>query len=345
MAETVDIRPLKIDDLESVNHLFTKVFGKKRSLEHWQWKYFRNPHGEAIASVGVQDNQIVGLYGLIPRKVWWFNQLKTAWQEVDLMVDPDHGRGGLFKHLGQASYQRVQEQEHPFTFGFPNQTSLPLGRRILGWRAIAPIPLWTMLLKPAEVLKGKIPGIPGAGIATDAVFKVYHSYRLRGSSDCEVKRLDTIPDRINKLTSIRRTEIEFVRDKDYLNWRYIDCPDKDYQVYGIESEDNLSALAVVGIGDDGRASICDFLGRREENTRVKTLVKRIARDCRQVGCHSLRVWAIQDNQEADFFKSMGFINRNALNFHVIRSFRSPEFNRRLWDPARWYVSSGDSDCV
>lgn len=345
MASTPHIRPLQPEDIPSVNALFTTVFGKHRSIEYWMWKYFSNPHGDAIVSVAEVSGEVVGLYGLVPRKTWWVDEKVTAWQEVDLMVHPEHGKGGLFKHLGNASYQRVTAAKHPFTFGFPNQTSLPLGRRILGWRAISPIPLWTMLLKPSEALAEKVPSLPGAAYLTNLAFRTYHDIRLGGRSTQKITIETTFPDDINSILVDRKAELEFIRDADYLHWRYVLCPTINYRIYRLSNEEKTAAVAVIGLGGDGRANLCDLLFHPSMIDGVPGLIRRVADDCRSAGCQSLRSWAIAGNPEAEFYASCGFFNRDALNFHVIRSFISPEQNRKLWDPARWFVSAGDSDCV
>jgi len=345
MKQTLEIRPLKEDDLSSLNSLFIKVFKKERNPDYWKWKFFSNPHGDPVASVAVIGDEVVGFYGLLPRKLRMQGKPATAYQEVDLMVHPDHGKGGLFKKLGMASYERVQEKNDPFTFGFPNQTSLPLGRRILGWRAIKPIPLWTMLLNPAEALSGKLPRIPGAGLLVNMFFPVYHRIRLGSSATSEIIKVDKIPVDLDNLSTDSEAGFEFIRDREYLKWRYQEHPSEKYRIYASNENGQCSGLAIVGLGRNGRANLCEFLIDRNHPGIRSDLIQYIVRDCKKENCHTLRAWALADNTEAKVFAGLGFISRDALNYHVIRSFKSPEFNRRLWDPALWYLSAGDSDCV
>ncbi|HPQ41483.1 MAG TPA: GNAT family N-acetyltransferase [bacterium] len=345
MEHSPQIQPLDVSHLPELNRLFTGVFGVQRKPEMWEWKYFCNPHGDPVATVATLGGAVIGFYGLLPRKIRIENRMTIAYQEVDLMVDRDHGGGGLFKKLGRASYARVQELGHPFTFGFPNTTSLPLGRRILGWRAIRPIPLWTVLLQPGSMLRQRFPHMPVVGIAADRFFRMYHAFRLRSRYSGTIREAETIPvlDVSDGDTSRHFT---FIRDRDYLVWRYHAHPEITYRFFVAERDERPDASVVVAVTEDGRVNICECLLSFPWNVvPLAALFARIAAVCRGEGCHTLRCWALEGSPEGRMLGSMGFFGRNALNFHVIRSFESPEFNRYLFDADRWFISSGDSDCV
>lgn len=348
MDRTPEIIPLETSHLPNLNALFTKVFAVERCPEIWVWKYFRNPHGDPVASVALTGSEVVGFYGLLPRKIRIGDRVTTAYQEVDLMVDPDHGGGGLFKKLGRTSYDRIRDRRHPvtFTFGFPNQTSLPLGRRILGWRAIRPIPLWTILLNPKLTIRERLPGIPLAGDMANWGFRQYHAFRLRHRYPGSIRETETIPSGIESSALEYNRQFAFIRDRDYLTWRYQQHPGVTYRHFVAASGDRIDATLTVGITDSGRANICECLLPLPWNRRsLSALVAHAADICRKAGCYSLRCWALEGSPEGQVLKKMGFSGRNALNFHVIRSFEQPEFNRYLFDADRWFVSAGDSDCV
>jgi len=347
MNQRPEIKRLAPAHLSDLNRLFTKAFSTARAPEVWEWKYFKNPHGEPVASVAVLNGEVIGFYGLLPRRVYVNDAVMTAYQEVDLMVDPDRSSGGLFKKLGLASYERVRERDDPFTFGFPNKTSLPLGRRILGWRAIQPIPLWTVLLRPSEALSDKIPRFPMTGALVDSAFKTYHAWRLRRRVTGRVREVRRLPEIVPATDPMPGARpFRFVRDSAYLQWRYERHPAGNYRYFILETDRGMEGAVVVGIDDARRANICDCLFPIPWQPEKLAAVLYHAAGCfRKEGCLSMRAWALLESPEARVFGALGFFSRNALNFHVIRSFRSPEFNRYLFDADRWLISSGDSDCV
>lgn len=341
------LRPLEKTDYPGLGHLFLKMFGKERSIETWVWKYDQNPHGAPIATVAAAENKIVGFYGLLPRRVRFRGELMTAFQEVDLMVDPDHAGGGLFRNLGRQSYDRLVQQGHPFTFGFPNQTSLPLGKRILGWRAIGRIPLWTMILDPESILTERLPAVPGLRSMAAKVFRIRNRFRLRTACKSPVRQVSGWSDSAADLLSDPPpvSGIGFIRDRAYLDWRYRECPDTEYVCFEAGSTDACEAAAVAGIAVGARANLVELGWRQGCDEAAVAVVKAVAEWAVKAGCTTLRAWAIEDSPDAQFLAARGFFDRDALNYHVIRSFQPPEFNRYLWDGSRWRLSSGDSDCV
>ncbi|MBN1880054.1 GNAT family N-acetyltransferase [bacterium] len=348
MSKTPALQPLEKTDYPGLGRLFTKIFGTERSMDAWIWKYDKNPHGSPVATIAAVGEDIVGFYGLLPRRVNFRGEMLTAFQEVDLMVDPDHAAGGLFKHLGRYSYDRLVESGHAFTFGFPNQTSLPLGRRILGWRAIEKIPLWTLILKPASVLDGRLPSIPGLRYVADRVIRFRNRHKLGARYDGLIREVDRFSgSAIDLLTGpVSSGEgIGFIRDPDYLAWRYHECPDHNYVLFEAGHAGHCGAAAVVGLPAGDRAALVEFRYAAGADDAAVALIRIISEVCERKSYATLRAWALDGSPDARFFESIGFFNRDALNFHVIRSFRPPEFNRYLWDGGRWYLSSGDSDCV
>ncbi|MBN1296037.1 GNAT family N-acetyltransferase [bacterium] len=349
MSQTPEIRFFQTDDIPAVNALFHDVFAVDRTSDHWEWKYFRNPHGDSVAAVAVSDGSAVGFYGLIPRRIRIGNTIETAYQEVDLMVHPEHGGGGAFKKMGQMVYDRVEAVRQPCTFGFPNQTSLPLGRRILGWRAIRSIPLYTMLLAPARVLHDKMPHFPGGDRLLNGIFGVYHRIRGRHRFRGMIRDVTDRPFPAGDAHERDGTEIAFIRDAAYLTWRYRKHPDRAaraYRIYEATTESSGVGWCIVSMPPGDRATICELMYPRPwRKDAIAAMIRHIAGDCRRAGCHSLRVWALDNTPEAGILASIGFFARDARNYHVIRSFRQPEFNRRLFDADRWIISAGDSDCV
>lgn len=347
MSAPLVLRPLEKTDYPGLVHLFLKIFGKERSIETWTWKYDKNPHGAPVATVAEAADEIVGFYGLLPRRVSFRGEPMTAFQEVDLMVDPEHAGGGLFRNLGRQSYDRLVQQGHPFTFGFPNQTSLPLGRRILGWRAIERIPLWTMILDPESILAGRLPAVPGLRNLAAGVFRIRNKCRLRTAYPGEVRQVSGWSDSAVRLFSNPPpvSGIGFIRDREYLDWRYRECPETRYVYFEAGSPDACDAAAVAGIAAEGRANLAELGWRNGCEQAAAAVVKAVAERAVTAGCTTLRAWALEDSPDAQFLSARGFFDRDALNYHVIRSFQSPEFNRYLWDGSRWRLSSGDSDCV
>ncbi|MBN1552440.1 GNAT family N-acetyltransferase, partial [bacterium] len=346
--QTFQLRLFKDTDLTSVNRLFTSVFGIKRSAAAWHWKFQENPHGKSIILLAFSDHDLIGHYALIPRKINLFGSLKNAYQEVDLMINSKYSAGGVFRKMGKHIYNIAGEQDCPFTFGFPNQTSLPAGKRILGWRAIGSIPLFTLLLNPIDFLKNKFSNQEINKNHYSIPDKIYHriiSLRFRSRKKTnQIKIFDNQTVRL--LQNINRGKnFYFEREEEYLNWRYFNHPDKNYLIVCSGPDPEPEGVAIF-CHSDHQTQIAEFeLKYSEDYETAKALMMAIYSDALKRQSFAIRMWMLESDPYVSMLHSLGFSPRDSKIHHVIRSFMDPESNRLIWDPERWYISSGDSDCV
>jgi predicted N-acetyltransferase YhbS len=345
----LEIREYKNSDMNGINVLFNNVFKWLRSDREWSWKFLENPHGDPLIIVAETGGRIVGHYALLPRKIQCFGNDRTAYQEVDLMIDPDYKKGGLFRKLGEVAYREAINRGAMFTFGFPNQTSLPLGTRILKWRAIGKIPLYTLLLNPLDVLdrrdsKLRIPK-PMQWPVTACTRRILQT---KFHSDIHCSESDRIPvGVVNQFKTVAiPKEFTFERDESYLNWRYQGESSNQYRI--LIAGDSLSpqGCAVLSLTDDNNAYFCEFwLDHIKNYDAARCLIGYAVDISYSLGCSALRMWTMENSRHAGLLSKMGFLKRESKIYHVIHSFLAHEQNRRLWDPDRWFITIGDSDCI
>ncbi|MBN1356048.1 GNAT family N-acetyltransferase [bacterium] len=342
------IRTFEPQDRAGIDKLFKLTFGWTRPESLWKWKFMENPHGQPIIIVAVDRGEIVGHYGLLPRRIRCFDTAYTALQEVDLMVHPDHKKGGLFKKLGETAYGYATRDDPSFTFGFPNQVSLPLGSRILKWRAIGKIPMYSIFLDPCTSMIKKYPRLKTVRMPAGTVrFCMKKIMGTKYASEIPCRITDTIPSGIAGLfaATSRIREFAFERDGDYLKWRYESRPEGRYRFLTAGTESKPQGFAVHVIkGND--AFFTEFILDPSDNVEAaRSLIGAGIRLGLENGVSAQRIWLLENDLQSRLISRMGFMRRESKIYHVIRSFLSPEHNRRLWDPCRWQVTMGDSDCI
>ncbi len=346
-TEHVTFRFFSPSDAEGINRLFQTVFGGDRSVAEWKWKYLENPHGDAIVLIAECAGKIIGHYGLVPRKIYCFGSEQIGLQEVDLMVDPENKKGGLFRKLGKKIYAEAASRSIPFTFGFPNLVSLPVGTRILKWRAIGDIALYSLILDPFSIARNKFPGLRTAGILSSPVKFIRKKYlaltKTSGMSCSEIQNFSDSDMRLwNRISN--ETVFRFVRDREYIAWRYQGRARTEYYFFRSGPESAPAGLAILGIRGS-EAYIMDMvLPETDPVDSAMALLNQMIEKCYSRNCMVLRGWAMPHESAADVYRKLGFIRRNSQIYHVIRSFMTPEQNRLFWDPDKWEISIGDSDC-
>lgn len=208
-----------LGEITEANHeqmltLFKICFGHEMSEKHWQWKYAEG-RGQAI---GVwQDNQLVAHYGGTTRDILFFGQLKKGLQPCDVMVRQE-GRGSLSRKspffLVTATFLECYQgfgTKHTVALGFPSERHNAVAKR-LGFYyndEVDHIVEISWMPKPCRP-------------------------RIR----TELKKLDCadgyskeVVDRIWQEMSLDFTDkLIGVRDWNYLKHRYLDHPDKRYEV-------------------------------------------------------------------------------------------------------------------
>ncbi len=336
------IRLMCETDGAAINQLFLRVFGIDRSIDQWRWKFLENPHGDSLVHVAECGGRIVGHYGMIPRSVWCRDRFRPAFQEVDVMVDPEHSRGGLFLKLGHACYREAVQRNAAFTFGFPNQTSMPVGSRLLRWRAIGSIPLFTLMIRPGDVLANRKKSEACSATVSPILNGLWSGYlRLRhGEGNPRPLAMDG---QIGA-SELSGDEFCFRRDADYLRWRYRNIGPSEYIDTGHAGIPSRDHACVVAFNKDHEAYLMDF-DPASDDRAVSAAIRASIRICVERRVRVLRAWALEGGRLAAVFGKLGFVRRDSRLHHVIHSFESPEFNRYLWDASRWYISAGDSDCI
>ena len=137
--------------------LFQKVFGHSISSEYWNWKYPSSVENQTL--IGIADGQLVAHYGIMSRQLKVADQVVTAAQVGDVMVDPDC-RGGLGKSIFTMMAKHTMKQMAPdeelhfgrnaycVGFGFPHGRKMKLAARMALYQDRGA--LNEVLIKPAD---------------------------------------------------------------------------------------------------------------------------------------------------------------------------------------------------
>lgn len=119
---------------QGIAALFESAFGKPIAPELWEWAYLRNPFGDALVSVALDEDRVVGHYAAVPLDLTSNRGVLRGYLSMTTMVDADYRMHGLFRMLAERVYERIAGRGEPAAvFGFPNDSSAPGFARKLGW--------------------------------------------------------------------------------------------------------------------------------------------------------------------------------------------------------------------
>ncbi len=341
---SVTCRPFAPHDLDSLLALHHRVFHENRTREQWEWKFLGNPDGEAIIMVAEAGQEIIGHYGLIPRTFFAAGHQLTAYQEVDLIIDRSARQPGLFRTLGMMAYRAAVQRGAPFTYGYPNTRSTPVGVQKLGWEPVAPIHL---LSRYAAMEQLAYTGLRPVARAIQCSLDRWISWRNRLDNRPAVKPLDLErqTDAIFWEDYTRGQQIIMRRSPDYLKWRYARSPAREYEAFFVDSATGPRGVAIARVVQEKTMVLWLLELTARDPAAWHSLIDHCCSMCRERNIPVMKSWQLGPTDERRQLARHGFIRRRAPVFQVVRPLGSKAVMDLLRSPARWYVTLGDADGI
>lgn len=307
-----DIRSYQADDEDALKALFNRAFGEPRSSEHWRWKYRQNPYGSTTVSVAEMSGELVAHYGgyFMPFSKDGFD-LKGL-QVGDVMTSPDGRRGGLgagsvivqtFLHFW---YRHADCAD--FLYGFNTGTARRLGRRYMGYP----------YLREVVCFRAPVGSSKASEVGTEVtrLNREWDEFYLRVRNTCGL--------------TVRR-------DAQYLDWRYLRCPERSYRLLEFRHQADLMGW-VCWKAQGQHAVVGDYLLDPSHRVRVLAMLPDAIASRADVRTVDVMV-AAEDEDFGQSLVAAGFeASRESRGIAPVIDMRRP----REWF-SNWRYRWGDSD--
>jgi hypothetical protein len=248
----------------------------------FDWFYIANPNGptrQLLLCAGPQAER-VGAAGLVTRPLWARGEALSGGLLTDFYVLPEHRTLAPAMYL-QRQMRSVGLELHDLLYGYPNDKSLPIVKR-LGYVNFGDLVKCVRLLRYGEYLQRWLPrwASRAAGAVVDRVLPLaFRPHRLLlqgwhgewvGAAD---DRFDALWERVK-----RSNAIIGVRDRRFLAWRFFARPSHEYRVYVLSRRrgGEIAAYAVCeAIGDTFH--IRDMLADPQSTESIRVLIHHLSR--------------------------------------------------------------------
>ena len=245
------IRRFRPEDKEPLLDILGLVWGDRFALRNetiWNWKYEENPHnppGGHNSMVLEHKDRPVGFLGLMSADVKIGNQIRPMAWGSELAVHPDHlGQGYLFfKYIGESAEKLIAG-----TASIRDLANLPVA---FGAFDVTRMISHKLVLNPRKFLKAKLDNdllAGAAGLGVKGLTSLTRATR-RGRVDKSVKvqKVNRCGPEFDEfwLRVSPQYDLIPVRNSAFLNWRFFDCPNRDYTVLAAGSQDRVKGYAVV----------------------------------------------------------------------------------------------------
>ena len=350
MTEKLAFRKMQWDDGDNISILFHDVINKKRDLGYWDWKYYRNPAGAHATVVALKGSNIVALIGAIPVKLKVNSTILITSQTTDVVISPAYRDLATFMKLAQIFQKECLKSELRVNYGFSNRASHLLSLNFLNFKEIGPIFNMTKVINPASYLRQKLKTtIVADAIGHTTKYFIKMRNAKRGTvSDCfkvrEIRRFDDRFDRFWEREA-ENHEIAVIRDRQYLNWRYVENP-MPYKIFGIEENETIKGFIVLGAYREeevARGRIVDIMVEAGREDLIQLLItKSIGFFCDQ-NMDIVVCWMVEHSPIFKILKKYGFFKRKTPHHLIARSDTIGPNIEKLFHLKNWYMTMGDSD--
>jgi hypothetical protein len=337
MSGSALLRPFRPGDEEAVNDGFNRVFGHRRPLAEWHWKF---PPGASLALgrpifVAVDKERVVAHFAALPVPLRIDGREVTAGQVVDVYSER---RPGVFVRLVHRFYDELcgpEAGDIALVYGFPGERHFQLGVKKLRYSEPLPVAFWSR--GPAAPrsrrfwLQRFLPARLGG-------------WRVRQGFDPEAA------DRLWR-RSAHRYPVAAVRDAAWLRRRFTGRPGVEYLHLRVERRGEPAALAVLRLPGSGaeegprRGLAWAELVWDGRRGALEALDAEVARLAREAGAEASRLWLANDPRAEAILERRGWQRREhpqrlclgAVSFDP--AIDADDLCRRL------YLTLGDGDLV
>jgi Acetyltransferase (GNAT) domain len=334
----LSVRTYRPGDEYAIQAVYENVFGRRRSLEEWRWRFQGSPAGPGMLHVLENEDGVVGHIAHIPFPTWVDGQRLVVGQGGDTMTLPAcRGKGGM-RRLVEAS---LSEHTYDLRLSFPSAMARPLFVRYGAGTVVAALPSWVRRRSLTRPLPALVTPLARAALAAGSFAADRPRPRVA------VEALDELGAEVDELA---RSSASFarcirIRDSAYLRWRWLAQPDARWEIRGARAEDGrLTGISVLGLeeGAHGRTGwINDLLAPDLLTLRALLLdgvARLVAQGAGSVRCHYLdpRPWARR------VFVRSGFLPSGEAHPFIVRPL-SPAAGDAPERPGSWYLTRSDTE--
>lgn len=209
------IRQSTIQDLPEIVALLKLSIGETltpKTETYFSWKHEQNPFGRSKVLLWIENGKIVGLRAFMHWRWVSASQQILAVRAVDTATDPAFQGKGIFKKLTLQAVEECKAEGVHMVFNSPNPISMQ-GYLKMGWSEAGRLPLYL-----------GIGSLLPRTYSDTFVNSIYDEYTVSNvlktfPQDWSIKNTDTV--------------LYTPLDRQFLQWRYCDCPVAKYGAVAI----------------------------------------------------------------------------------------------------------------
>lgn len=314
------VAPLPAGSQEAICPLFNEVFGHGISPALLHWKY---GEGRGTSWVGWDADGLPLVHcGLFYRTTLVGGRCQQVAQLVDLMASP-RAHGGIsrkkapFYLLIKPLLASIETSDNPgaWALGFPSDRAMRLGERLGVFKTIDQLYELTFAPRPHRLARYRFVRLKDLSGALEPVLR--HLWE--------------------QMAADLRNGIVGTRDPAYLRQRYLDHPEKKYELYLVQSPWLRRGLGVCVVCRDGASvELMDIIAPFKS---VPQIVRAAREWLYSIKGQHLKLWLTSSHSGLLADQAVSVV---PLEFRIMANPMTPAEELQRFDH-RWWLTSGDTD--
>ncbi|MFG0336039.1 MAG: hypothetical protein ACF8TS_21985 [Maioricimonas sp. JB049] len=352
-----DVRRIGRQDIEHLSRIVGRIHGLERKPEHLDWKYFQNPAGGPLSAVAEVDGRTVSHTGAIRT---WFRVAGTARQasqEVDIFVDEALRSARAFFRLYRERVNINECENIDFMFGFTIDKTSKISRKAMKFQRVGPVPRLVHVIDSRHFFHRRLGVKPVAdvlGRVVNAAIALSRPQQQPVPAGMKLVDVDHFDARFDALWERIRDDYPIMLRKDatYLQWRYRDVRDVEFETIALENASNsrIEGFCVVGINplDSTRGCLVDLVTPRPGDAALNaTLIAAAIERLRERQVATVAAWAFPHMHTYPVLQHCGFrlqpVEGQDLVCRHTGTGNPDDILPLLMQQENWCVAMGDSD--
>jgi len=340
------VRPAEVNGEGAALTAFLSAYLSPDATDaRFEWLYCKNPEGMARAWVAceAETGRIVGIAAAFPRRIRCRGEEVQGYVLGDFCIHPDYRSLGPALALQRRSLEDLSREGAGFVFDFPSTSMLAIYKRL----RIEPQKSSIRFAKPLRADRQIQKRFPNSATARAMAAAANATLRLRDarlgrSSDWTIAE-ETSPCGEEFTRAFRqwapRMGICANRSADYLNWRFMQHPQRRYQLLTARKGGSLCGYLIYQwAGED--ATVVDLFA--EEDQVCKALLIETIAIMRHCGVNTLSAPFLQSHAGREILEDCGFQPRESAPVMLLTL---PWAVNHKGDHGldHWYLTHGDRE--
>ena len=237
--------------LQEIHNILTEVGAHTVDIydqTYWDWQYKQLPTGKSFAYAAWDADKIIGYYHVPIYRCSINGEEKLIGNIQDVAVNPNYRGIGLFRQLAEYANKDLDESEVDLIYTFPNDKSIRTFLKYNDFKIVSAVPAYLRPVNAGGILGSKIKLL---GLEKIAGWFADGFVNLLASNpklvNTEMESISEITDEVEAVFAeyAKSFQNHLIRDKAWLNWRYLKSVRGKHHILGVREAGKLTAVLVL----------------------------------------------------------------------------------------------------